>query len=79
MQHIRKTQAKAEKNPTSGHFDYGRQGTSTTHILSKILTKLEESYHVFLTPTGFGSIFLALFSVLRPGDEIIVSDPTPMM
>jgi cystathionine beta-lyase len=75
MEHIRKTQAKAKKNPTGGHYDYGRQGTSTTHILQKILTKLEESYHVFTTPTGFGSVFLAIFSVIRPGDEIIVSDP----
>ena len=75
MQHIRKTQAKAQKNPTGGHYDYGRQGTSTTHILQKILTKLEESYHVFTTPTGFGSVFLAIFSVTRPGDEIIVADP----
>ncbi len=72
---IRKTQKKHLKDPTGGHFDYGRQGTSTTHALSKILTKLEESYHVFLTPTGFGSVFLAMFSVARPGDEIIVSDP----
>ena len=75
MQHIRKTQVKAQKNPTGGHYDYGRQGTSTTHILQKILTKLEESYHVFTTPTGFGSVFLAIFSVVRPGDEIIVADP----
>ena len=75
MQHIRKTQAKAQKNPTGGHYDYGRQGTSTTHILQKILTKLEESYHVFTTPTGFGSVFLAIFSIVRPGDEIIVADP----
>jgi cysteine-S-conjugate beta-lyase len=75
MQHIRKTQAKAQKNPIGGHYDYGRQGTSTTHILQKILTKLEESYHVFTTPTGFGAIFLAIFSVTRPGDEIMVADP----
>ena len=75
MQHIRKTQAKAKKNPTGGHYDYGRQGTSTTHILQKILTKLEESYHVFTTPTGFGAVFLSIFSVVRPGDEIIVADP----
>ena len=75
MQHIRKTQAKAQKNPIGVHFDYGRQGTSTTHILQKILTKLEESYHVFTTPTGFGAVFLAIFSVVRPGDEIIVADP----
>ena len=74
MKDIRKTQAKAIKNPTGGHYDYGRQGTSTTHILQKILTKLEESYHVFLTPTGFGSVFLSIFSVARPGDEILISD-----
>ena len=75
MQDLRKTQIKNKKNPTGGHFDYGRQGTSTTHILEKMLTRMEESYHVFLTPTGFGSVFLAIFSVLRPGDEIIVADP----
>ena len=75
MKHIRKTQAKAIKNPTGGHYDYGRQGTSTTHILQKILTKLEESYHVFTTPTGFGAVFLSIFSVVRPGDEIMVADP----
>ena len=75
MKDIRKTQAKAIKNPTGGHYDYGRQGTSTTHILQQILSKLEESYFTFLTPTGFGSVFLAIFSVTRPGDEIIVADP----
>jgi len=75
MQHIRKTQLKAKKNPTGGHYDYGRQGTSTTHILQKILTNLEESYHVFTTPTGFGAVFLSIFSVVRPGDEILVADP----
>ncbi len=76
MRDIRKTQNKSRKDPTGGHFDYGRQGTSTTHILSKILTKLEECHHVFLTPTGFGSIFLAIISLVRPGDEILVADPT---
>ena len=75
MNDIRKTQAKYKKDPRGGHFDYGRQGTSTTHILQKILSKLEESYHTFLTPTGFGSVFLAIFSVVRPGDEILTADP----
>ena len=64
MQDIRKTQDKAKKNPTGGHFDYGRQGTSTTHILQQILSKLEESYFTFLTPTGFGAVFLQ-FLVLQ--------------
>jgi cystathionine beta-lyase len=75
MQDIRKTQNKAKKDPTGGHFDYGRQGTSTTHVLQKILTKMEECHHVFLTSTGFGSVFLAIFSVVRPGDQIFVADP----
>jgi cystathionine beta-lyase len=75
MRDIRKTQVKAINNPTGGHYDYGRQGTSTTYILQKILTKLEDSYHVFTTPTGFGSVFLSIFSIVRPGDEIIVADP----
>ena len=30
---------------------------------------------MFTTPTGFGAVFLAIFSVTRPGDEIIVADP----
>ena len=75
MGDIRKMQNKAKSDPTGGHFDYGRQGTSTTHVLQKILSKLEEIYHTFLTPTGFGAVFLAIFSVTRPGDEIIVADP----
>ncbi len=75
LQDIRKTQSKYKKNPTGGHFDYGRQGTSTTHILQKMLTEMEECYHTFLTPTGFGSVFLSIFSVVRPGDDILVADP----
>ena len=75
MQDIRKTQNRLKKDPTGSHFDYARQGTSTTHILQKILNKLEHSYHVFLTPTGFGAVFLSIFSVVRPGDEILVADP----
>ena len=72
---IRKTQNKANKNPIGGHFTYGREGSSTTFALQQMLKKIEESYQVFLTPTGFGSVFLAIFSVVRPGNEILLSDP----
>ena len=75
MNELRKTQYKGKKDPTGGHFDYGRQGTSTTFILQQMLKKMEECYHVFLTPTGFGSVFLSIFSVIRPGDEILAADP----
>ena len=72
---IRKMQNKAIKDPIGGHFSYGRDGSSTTFALQKMLRKIEESYQVFLTPTGFGSVFLAIFSVVRPGNEILLSDP----
>ena len=75
IEEIRKTQNKAIKNPVGGHFTYGREGSSTIFALQKILRKIEESYEVFLTPTGFGSVFLAIFSVVRPVDEILLSDP----
>ena len=75
MNELRKTQAKGKKNPIGGHFDYGRQGTSTTYILQQMLKKMEECHHVFLTPTGFGSVFLSIFSIIRPGDEILLADP----
>jgi len=75
MNELRKTKKRSKKNPTGGHFDYGRQGTSTTFILTQMLKEMEECHHVFLTPTGFGSVFLSIFSVVRPGDEILVADP----
>ena len=75
MSDLRQVQKNNMKNPRGGYFEYGRQGTATTFELEKILTNLEESYHTFLTPTGFGSVFLCLFSILRPGDEIIIADP----
>ena len=75
IEEIRKTQNKSIKDPVGGHFTYGREGSSTIFALQKILRTLEESYQVFLAPTGFGSVFLAIFSVVRPGDEILLSDP----
>ncbi len=74
MQDIKKTQNKYLKNPVSGNFDYGRQGTSTTYALQQILRKLEECYKVYLTPTGFGAVFLSILSVVEPEDELLVTD-----
>ncbi len=74
MQDIKKKQNKYLKDPVSGNFDYGRQGTSTTYALQQILRKIEECYKVYLTPTGFGAIFLGVLSVVKPDDEILVTD-----
>ena len=74
-QEIRKIQNLALKNPSSNFIDYGRQGTSTTVKLQNILKKLENAHHVFLSPTGFGSVHLSILSIVRPGDELLVTDP----
>ena len=67
-QEIRKAQKQKK-------ISYGREGTITTLKLQNLLKNLEKAYHVFLTATGFGAINLAIFSLIRPGDEILVSDP----
>ena len=67
-QEIRKAQKQKQ-------ISYGREGTITTSKLQNLLKNLEKAYHVFLTATGFGAINLAIFSLVRPGDEILVSDP----
>ena len=74
IQDIKKTQSKYKKNPLSKNFDYGRKGTSTTFVLQDLLRKIENAYQVYLTPTGFGAVFLGVISIVRPGDEIIITD-----
>jgi len=74
MQELRKHQKDIAKGKDVAHWDYGRQGTQTTVHLQKLLRGLEEAHQVFLTPTGFSAVFLAIMSICRPGDEIVISD-----
>ena len=74
MQDMYKHEAKVKQHKNVTHYTYGRYGSTTTIELENILKELEKAYHVFLTGTGFGGIALALMSLCRPGDEIIVSD-----
>ena len=74
MQELKKHELKIKQNKKITFFSYGRYGSSTTIELENILKELENAYHVFLTGTGFGGIALALMSLCRPGDEILVSD-----
>ena len=74
MQDIKKTQKNYIRYPLTSSFDYGRKGTSTTFELQKLLRNIENAYQVYLTPTGFGAVFLGILSVVRPDDEIIVTD-----
>ena len=74
IQELRKHQKSISKGKDVTHWDYGRQGSQTTIHLQKILKELEQAHHVFLTQTGFGAVALAIMSVCRPGDEIVISD-----
>ena len=70
-----KSHQEIRKAQNQKQISYGREGTITTSKLQNLLKNLEKAYHVFLTATGFGAINLAIFSLVRPGDEILVSDP----
>ena len=74
MQELYDHEKKIKKNQKVSHYSYGRYGSSTTIELENILKELEQAFHVFLTGTGFGGVALAIMSLCRPGDEILVSD-----
>jgi len=74
MQEMRKHQKKIANGKKIKYWDYGRQGSQTTIHLQNILTELEQAHYVFLTQTGFGAVALAIMSICRPGDEIVISD-----
>jgi cystathionine beta-lyase len=74
MQELYQHEKKIKKHQKISHYSYGRYGSSTTIELENMLKKLEQAYHVFLTGTGFGGVALAIMSLCRPNDEILVSD-----
>ena len=74
MQELYQHEKKIKKHNKVSHYSYGRYGSSTTIELENMLKELEQAFHVFLTGTGFGGVALAIMSLCRPGDEILVSD-----
>jgi len=74
MQELYQHEKKIKKHQRVSHYSYGRYGSSTTIELENMLKELEQAFHVFLTGTGFGGVALAIMSLCRPGDEILVSD-----
>ncbi len=64
-------------------YEYGRAGSQTTIALQNFIAELELAHATFLTSTGFGAVALAIMSICRPGDEIVVTDavygPTRMI
>ncbi len=74
MQELYSHEKKIINHQKISYYSYGRYGSTTTIELENILKELEQAFHVFLTGTGFGGVALAIMSLCRPGDEILVSD-----
>jgi cystathionine beta-lyase len=58
-----------------GRLHYGRNGTPTTWALAEALTELEPgAAGTRLFPSGVAAIAVALLSILKPGDELLMVD-----
>ena len=74
MQELINHENLVKKGSKVNFYEYGRAGSQTTIALQNFITELEMGYRTFLTSTGFGAVSLAIMSICRPGDEIIVTD-----
>ena len=59
-----------------GRYSYGRRGTPTSEALQTALADLEgpQCETVTLLPSGLAAISMALLSVVRTGDHVLVTD-----
>lgn len=58
-----------------GHFYYGRRGGPTQWALAEALTELEPGADATeLFPSGVAAIATTLLALLKPGDELLVTD-----
>jgi cystathionine beta-lyase len=59
-----------------GRYSYGRRGTPTSEALQTALADLEgpQCEAVALLPSGLAAISMALLSVVRAGDHVLVTD-----
>ncbi len=58
----------------TGRYQYGRRGTPTTDALADAIGSLEGGAGVVLTPSGLSAITVALLSLVKSGDQILVTD-----
>ena len=63
----------ALEDPTP-RYDYGRTGSPSSAAVEDIVTELEGAAGTLLAPSGLSAISLALMTVLKAGDELLVSD-----
>tara|TARA_Y100001970_G_scaffold22940_1_gene26756 strand:+ start:5289 stop:6464 length:1176 start_codon:yes stop_codon:yes gene_type:complete len=74
MQELLNKEKVVKKGAKVNFYEYGRAGSQTTIALQNFIAELELAHATFLTSTGFGAVALAIMSICRPGDEIIVTD-----
>ena len=83
MQELLDREKIVKKGSKVNFYEYGRAGSQTTIALQNFIAELELAHATFLTSTGFSAVALAIMSVCRPGDEIVVTDavyaPTRMI
>ena len=83
MQELLEKEKLVKKGSKVDFYEYGRAGSQTTIALQNFIAEFESAHATFLTSTGFGSVALAIISICRPGDEIVVTDavyaPTRMI
>lgn len=66
---------RASYPPMDGRLQYGRNGTPTQWSLAEALTELEPgAASTRLFPSGVAAVAMALTSVLKPGDELLMVD-----
>jgi cystathionine beta-lyase len=66
---------KAATPPKTGTLHYGRNGTPTHWALAEALTDLEPgAAGTKLFPSGAAAVAMALMTVLKPGDELLMVD-----
>ena len=83
MQELIYREKKVKKVSKVDIYEYGRSCSQTTIALQNFIAELELAHATFLTSTGFSAVALAIISICRPGDEIVVTDavygPTRMI
>lgn len=63
------------KTNEDGRFFYGRRGAPTQWALAEALSELEPgAAGTVLYPSGVAAVASALLAVLRPGDEVLITD-----
>lgn len=64
----------ADMEGHTGRYSYGRRGNPTVEGLEQALTVLEGGAGVVITPSGLSAVSIALLSVLKAGDHLLMVD-----